>query len=220
MSETFKKTEQKEAIVKMGEWFNPFVNYRDLPLIRKIDDWESKKVTIEIINLGRLTFSLTRSSSHYQRLCESEFVNPVKYLVVSAQGEKLVSSNDVIQEEAVLQVRLFLLFGPSAEKEAMESSIFERLPENYDVLWRNKKSPYVIEIRLPTGQTLTGPLGKDSHTPKGEFILPPSDWNFNDKKIGQILISEDKDLLEKIQMRIVPIGGEKPQVSRQTRLPR
>lgn len=170
--------EPKEKIVELGEWFNPFQNYADKPYFCKDEDHNlsSKVFSCVVQTVDRFTFGL-----HWSRGLDLQKIKGAG-VVISHLGEEIVQKGDVRKYEEKIESKLLTI-----------AVVFPKY-KHPDVI-------YQVELRYQNGKHYFCPITEERGNQAGPF-------NWSEEGNGEnicILIPEVENILEKIQMRIVPI---------------
>lgn len=177
MPEDQVEKESREKTIELGEWFNPFFNYENLPYKYEREDYRVKTVPFIIHPIGKFKIdTIWDRGSGYGR---------EKALVVLPFGEEEINVEDFPNYEEKIESRLVDIGAIYVEGK-------------YD----GQDFPYQIEVRLPSGKVFVNPF----ETPDGITSLTGSggwqEGKGNEK--NWLLFPEVENILEKIQMRIAP----------------
>lgn len=158
--------------VRVGEWFNPFVNYDELT-----DHGDALVAPVTIKPLGKFHVVTERMPE--------EYFSAIQVLTLPFD-EKYYNEKS---------------FKPTEELEReIESRLHDIAVDCDDEKYTGKNLPYQVEIQLPSGKVFRAAFQTDTE------IDTPVAWNWHDNKGVRmhILVPKVGNILEKIQMRIVP----------------
>lgn len=171
---------------ELGEWFSPFVGYENIPYENQeyVDefkrDYHSKEIPFQIKSVGKFTTSVESLGSF---VLEPQN----KALVVLPFGEKIIEETGLPEYEGKIESRLILVAVVCIEEKYV-----------------GREPPYKVEMRVPSGQ-----IFKDYFEKPRLLIDQPLTgfwWLPEGSEEGiSVWIPEVENILEKIQMRIVPI---------------
>ncbi len=216
MSEDRTEKEKAQPIkeVAIGEWFNPFVNYEDTPLYS--DRYESdhgyyygyrlggerlhwKDFPFQVHPIGKFTAQLGWVTPYPREFLQE---TTHRIVIVSPTGniETDIKSFKIYEEK--LESRLMLLNLRCNDDKFIEVK-GGKVPKHF---------PYKVEIALLSGEVLSSNFRITEVPPGGDEVAKgigtkPAEWYAQDGVEPVALIfPEVENILEKIQMRIVPIA--------------
>jgi hypothetical protein len=177
--------EAKEKTVEIGEWFNPFINYDDQPYEINREKYAVKEFPVFIKPIGKTTMSTI-----WDR--ESEWDGDA--LIYLPFGQQEIKMENFPKFEEKIESKLVDIGLSSDENQYLG----KLLP------------PYQLEIKTPDEQIYFNRFinyeDELSNPHTISFYWQRQQGNNNQKK--WLLFPEVENILEKIQMRIVPITGE------------
>ena len=187
------KPEQKENLpvreVEIGQWFNPLHDYPKYPYRndKKFSRIKKRIPTASVKNLAPLWLTLIWIGDKEDRANYDYGENTAVLFLLEEDRTPL---DPLLQnDEEELEARLIQL-------EFINSDQMDNVGEYL---------PYRIEIKSPSGNIYSCKLGDDGQNEV--FNLEPWSLNESDKKICNIFIPDRKSVMDRIQMRFVPIEG-------------
>lgn len=166
--------------VALGEWFQPFQNYYEIPYDVERQAYRLKTLHLLVLELGRFSIGFD-----WDR--ESKWVAGTKGITVLPFGEEKVDLENFEKIEMKLESRLFAMMVFCDEEKSV-----------------GRNFPYKVEMILPSGQKLVSFFGEKGKVEESDEPVA-QDWSTNGEQDLVLLIPEVEQVLEKIQMRIVPI---------------
>jgi hypothetical protein len=179
MKQNPSEREPKQSIreIQLGEWFNPFQGYADVPYFDKYEsrNLESKLFPYMVQQVDRFTFGLS-----WSRGLDLQKIKGVS-VVISPSGEEIVQKEDILKYEEKIGSKLLTI-----------AVVFPK--------YKHPDVVYQAELRYQNGKRYFCPISEECLNQAGPF-------NWSEEGNGEnicILIPEVENTLEKIQMRLVP----------------
>jgi hypothetical protein len=192
MSENQLEKDKQNQKIATGEWFNPF---GDNPEV-KTEEIQTHKFEIEGIGIFEIDLSLAKN-------LKGLFQEKKVCLLILPNGEEVVSEDTIEEKQKQIETDLVLFEGIQA---IPGSEIYaEKNPE----MGKGETPLYIVELQLPSGQTIRSPLEKvilsgntSSNTRSSRILDGTYEWK-SQKIEGTLLIPNTEYMLKQIQFRIV-----------------
>lgn len=200
MSERKPEKEQKPLkIVELNEWFAPFIDYDNTTFVIKKENLHSKRISLIIHPIGEFTLETIWDRTEDAK----KYYYGKRTLVVLPFGEEVIDAKNFEEEEKKLESRLLTIcilcdeekFDQRKGKTPEESLLMA-------LFGKFQPFPYSLEVLLPSGKVFSTQFDTS-----GEPFIEGLEWY---EKGGNesivLMIPEVENILEKIQMRIMPIA--------------
>lgn len=165
--------------VGIGEWFSPFLSYHDLPYTLNREKHHTKTLSVLFRPVGSFIIELKWQNHNTKRNGNGVLVLPF--------GNQTIRLEDYSKYE-----------------ETLESKLLEIDVYCNESKYQEQELPFKVEIKTPAGEVFQSLLLENIGA-EGLPIAGPADWRKNGEVDEvRLLIPEVEQILEKIQMRIVP----------------
>lgn len=179
MLESQIEKEPQVKVIEVGKWFNPFLNYYDLPYVYNEKRHQTKALLFLFKPAGLFIIELEWWDRDVKRKGEGKLVLPF--------GEQTINLEDYSKFE-----------------DKLESKLLQIKVDCNETKYQTQELPYKAEINTPIGEVFQS-LFLENIGAEGLPIAGPDDWHKNGEVDEvRLLIPEVEQILEKIQMRIVP----------------
>lgn len=183
MKEARQEQSPTERSLEIGDWFNPFTNYHVTPYNYKDEDSSTKSFSFIANQIGK--FFIGMYWDRESRWWEESRLSPSTGMITSFLGDETINRKDYLKVEKKNETRLLKIN-------------VEYLPDEYE----GQDSPYQVEIRSLNGKVFASPF----HRGVGgrPMLTGLFHWHEDHREEVWLLIPEVENILERIQMRIVP----------------
>ena len=175
--------EEVDEEVEVGEWFNPFLNYHDLPYTLNREKHHTKTLLVLFRPVGSFIIKLEWRNHAIKRNGRGVLVLPF--------GNRTIHMEDYTKYEETLESKLLQIDVFCNESKYQEQEL-----------------PYKVEIKTPLGEVFQS-LFLENIGAEGLPIAGPNDWHRNSEENGSyLLFPEVENILEKIQIKLTNQGKE------------